>query len=77
MVIRGVHQVVLTVEDQERAKKFWSETMGFEVVEDSAYGDERWIAVLTPDGHTRLVLSKRPAGEPAVRRRPPSCPART
>jgi lactoylglutathione lyase len=61
-MIRGVNQVVLTVEDQERAKKFWSETMGFEVVEDSAYGDERWIAVLTPDGTTRLVLSK---GDPA------------
>lgn len=56
-MIRGVNQVVLTVEDQERAKKFWSESMGFEVVEDSAYGDERWIAVLTPDGNTRLVLS--------------------
>lgn len=58
-MIRGVNQVVLDVEDQERAKKFWSETMGFEVVEDSPYGEERWIAVLTPDGHTRLVLSLR------------------
>src|SRR5256885_677181 len=39
--------------------------MGFEVVEDSSYGDERWIAVLTPDGHTRLVLGKRPPDESA------------
>jgi uncharacterized glyoxalase superfamily protein PhnB len=38
--------------------------MGFEVVEDSPYGDERWIAVLTPDGHTRLVLALRPAEVP-------------
>lgn len=66
-MIRGVNQVVLTVEDQERAKKFWSEQMGFEVVEDSAYGDERWIAVLTPDGHTRLVLGLRRPDEPASR----------
>jgi len=58
-MIRGVNQVVLSVDDQERAKKFWSEQMGFEVVEDSPYGDERWIAVLTPDGHTRLVLGLR------------------
>lgn len=63
-MIRGVNQVVLTVDDQERAKKFWSETIGFEVVEDSAYGDERWIAVLTPDGHTRLVLGLRHQDEP-------------
>ncbi len=64
-MIRGVNQVVLTVDDQERAKKFWSETMGFEVVEDSAYGDERWIAVLTPDGNTRLVLNKGEAAREA------------
>jgi lactoylglutathione lyase len=63
-MIRGVNQVVLFVEDQERAKKFWSETMGFEVVEDSPYGEERWIAVLTPDGASRLVLSLRRPGEP-------------
>jgi len=64
MGIQGVNQVVLMVDDQERAKKFWSDTMGFEVVEDSPYGDERWIAVLTPDGRTRLVLALRPAEEP-------------
>jgi lactoylglutathione lyase len=63
-MISGVHQVVLTVDDQERAKKFWSEVMGFEVVEDSPYGEERWIAVLTPDGNTRLVLALRQPGEP-------------
>jgi lactoylglutathione lyase len=60
-MIRGVNQVVLEVDDQERAKKFWSEVMGFEVVEDAPYGEERWIAVLTPDGRTRLVLGKRTA----------------
>jgi catechol 2,3-dioxygenase-like lactoylglutathione lyase family enzyme len=65
-MIRGVNQVVLMVDDQERAKKFWSETMGFEIVEDSPYGDERWIAVLTPDGHTRLVLSLRHGDEPTL-----------
>ncbi len=68
-MIRGVNQVVLTVDDQERAKKFWSETMGFEVVVDAPYGDERWIAVLTPDGHTRLVLSLRRPDE-SVREAP-------
>ena len=33
--------------------------MGFEAVEDAPDGEDRWIAVLTPDGNTRLVLSKR------------------
>lgn len=69
-MIRGVNQVVLPVDDQERAKRFWAEVMGFEVVEDAPYGDGRWIAVLTPDGHTRLVLNRRNPGQ-----RPDDAPA--
>jgi catechol 2,3-dioxygenase-like lactoylglutathione lyase family enzyme len=62
-VIRGVNQVVLYVEDQQRAKKFWTEKMGFTVAEDSAYGEDgRWIAVGSPDGRMRLVLSPRMPG---------------
>lgn len=61
-MIRGVNQVVLHVEDQERAKRFWVETMGFELAEDSPYGEERWLSIRTPDGATRLVLSKREPG---------------
>ena len=57
-MIRGVNQVVLYVEDQQRAKRFWTEKMGFEVAEDSPYGEDgRWIAVATPDGNMRIVLS--------------------
>lgn len=61
-MINGVNQVVLYVEDQEQAKLFWTEKMGCEVAQDDAYGDERWIAVQTPDGAMRLVLSKREPG---------------
>lgn len=61
-MISGVNQVVLYVEDQAAAKRFWTEKMGFEVAQDDAYGDERWIAVRTPDGAIRLVLSKREPG---------------
>ena len=61
-MIRGVNQVVLYVEDQERAKRFWVDTMGFELAEDSPYGEERWLSVRSPDGACRLVLSKRRPG---------------
>lgn len=64
-MISGVNQVVLYVADQEQAKRFWTEKMGFDLVQDDAYGDERWIAVRTPDGAVRLVLSKREPGVPA------------
>jgi len=61
-MIRGVNQVVLYVEDQEQAKRFWVDTMGFELAEDSPYGEERWLSVRSPDGAMRLVLSKRQPG---------------
>jgi hypothetical protein len=37
-MIGGVSKVVSGVEDQERAKAFWVETLGFEVAQDAPYG---------------------------------------
>jgi lactoylglutathione lyase len=54
-VIAGVSKVVLRVEDQDRAKAFWIETMGFELAQDAPYGQERWLEVRSPDG-VNLVL---------------------
>jgi catechol 2,3-dioxygenase-like lactoylglutathione lyase family enzyme len=31
------------VADQDRAKAFWTETMGLELVQDQPYGDEHWL----------------------------------
>ncbi|MGH3762598.1 glyoxalase superfamily protein [Actinophytocola sp.] len=61
-MISGVNQVVLFVDDQERAKQFWVDTMGFELADDAPYGEERWLSVRTPDGAVKLVLSKRQPG---------------
>ncbi|ALG13527.1 VOC family protein [Kibdelosporangium phytohabitans] len=69
-MLRGVDQVVLYVGDQQIAKRFWTEKMGFTVAEDSPYGEDgRWIAVLSPDGNMRMVLSLREPGH-----RPPRAP---
>ncbi|HEX6353636.1 VOC family protein [Actinophytocola sp.] len=57
-----MNQVVLYVEDQEAAKRFWVDTLGFTLAEDTPYGEERWLSVLSPDGATKLVLSKREPG---------------
>jgi predicted enzyme related to lactoylglutathione lyase len=54
-VISGVSKVVLQVEDQDRAKAFWIETIGFELAQDAPYGQERWLEVRSPDG-VNLVL---------------------
>lgn len=68
-MITRVAKVYLDVDDQAAALEFWTEKVGFEVVLDQTYGDERWIEVRPPEQDLVLVLSKRPAG--VVRREVP------
>lgn len=58
-MISKVAKVVVPVDDQEEAKKYWTELMGFEASRDETFGDERWIEVSPPSGSPVLVLSKR------------------
>jgi len=62
-MIQGVSKVVVPVGDQERAKRFWTQRMGFVVTVDEPYGEERWIEVVPPDKGVVLVLSRRDPGE--------------
>lgn len=55
-MISGVSKVVLEVGDQDRARAFWTETMGFDLVQDAPYGQERWLEVRSPDRTVSLVL---------------------
>jgi lactoylglutathione lyase len=71
-VVGGVTKVVVEVDDQERAKRFWTETMGFELVQDTPYGEERWLEVRTPDKAVVLVLGPRQGEQPAAQH--PSLP---
>jgi predicted enzyme related to lactoylglutathione lyase len=66
-MISGVSKVVIEVADQDRAKMFWTETMGFGLAQDAPYEEERWLEVRSPDRATNLVLEPR-TGEPAERR---------
>jgi predicted enzyme related to lactoylglutathione lyase len=70
-VVGGVTKVVVDVEDQDRAKRFWTETMGFELVQETPYGEERWLEVRTPDKAVVLVLNVRRGERPTA---PPSLP---
>jgi lactoylglutathione lyase len=65
-VVEGVSKVVIEVEDQDRARAFWTETMGFELVRDATDGEERWLEVRTPDGGMILVLSERLSDLPSA-----------
>jgi predicted enzyme related to lactoylglutathione lyase len=63
-VIGGVTQVVIEVEDQDRAKRFWTEQLGFELVQDAPYGEGRWLEVRTPDQAVVVVLAVRHGERP-------------
>jgi predicted enzyme related to lactoylglutathione lyase len=62
-MITGVRKIVVRVDDLERAKRFWTETIGFDATRDETSGDERWVEVMPPDRRLVLVLSPRPAGQ--------------
>jgi lactoylglutathione lyase len=63
-MITGVSKVIVPVDDEVQAKEFWTTVMGFEVVRDETYGDERWIEVKPPGQQLLLVLSRRSPDEP-------------
>ena len=65
-MIGGVTQVVIEVEDQERAKAFWTQTLGFELAQDAPYGAERWLEVRTPDKAVVVVLGLRKGPRPTA-----------
>lgn len=58
-MINGISKIVVPVEDQVRAKEFWTGRLGFDVLSDESYGDERWIEVSPPAGGPVIVLSPR------------------
>jgi predicted enzyme related to lactoylglutathione lyase len=65
-MIGGVAQVVIEVEDQERAKAFWTQTLGFELAQDAPYAEERWLEVRTPDKAVTVVLDLRKGPRPTA-----------
>ncbi|GAB3056502.1 VOC family protein [Salinicoccus sesuvii] len=54
-------EVMLYVEDQDGAKKFWTEKLGFKVINESDQGDEmRWIEIRPTEGaETSIILFDR------------------
>jgi lactoylglutathione lyase len=65
-VIEGVSKVVIEVDDQAGALEFWTETLGFELYQETANGEERWIEVRTPDKGLIIVLSPRQNDRPSA-----------
>ena len=62
-----IHLASVPVDDQQKALRFYTETLGFQLKHNIPLGEHAWITVVSeeaPEG-TELVLE--PDGHPAVR----------
>ena len=58
--------VSITVDDQEKAHRFYTAILGFETSADVPMGPHRWLTVSSPDGVHGVELVLEPLGfEPA------------
>lgn len=59
-MLSSVRSVGIYVGDQDRAKQFFTEVLGFDLIQDTPMGAEpdspRWIEVAPPDKNVLLVL---------------------
>jgi predicted enzyme related to lactoylglutathione lyase len=57
MALTRIQLFSLPVTDQDRAKAFYLDKLGFELVADTAMGpDQRWVQVRPPGGDTSITL---------------------
>jgi catechol 2,3-dioxygenase-like lactoylglutathione lyase family enzyme len=55
--VKSFSVVSVPVSDQERAKRFYLDVLGFELIADAAFGDDlRWLQVGPPGAQTTLAL---------------------
>ena len=55
-MIRGIKFACVPTRDQDRALKFYTETLGCRVMTDQPFGEQRWIELGIPGAETKLVL---------------------
>jgi predicted enzyme related to lactoylglutathione lyase len=57
-MIDAVATICIFVNDQDKAKAFYTDVLGFELRQDSPMGESRWIAVAPKGAHTEIILYK-------------------
>lgn len=55
------------VDDQDKAEKFYTEVLGFEVKENIPVGEFRWLTVISPDNRDGAELALEPNDNPAAK----------
>ncbi|HEX8907144.1 MAG TPA: glyoxalase superfamily protein [Longimicrobiaceae bacterium] len=65
-MIKAVKFVSVPVRDQDRALAFYTDRLGFRVVTDQPFGEQRWIELRIPGADTGLVLFTPPGHEERI-----------
>jgi len=58
MAIQKIGTTSIYVNDQDKAKEFYTKVLGFEVVDDEDMGGPRWLTVRPPGAETSILLMK-------------------
>ena len=61
-----IHMASVMVEDQDKALRFYTGMLGFELKQDIPVGDARFLTVTSPDGPEGVELLLEPNSNPAV-----------
>jgi len=56
----------IMVDDQDKARKFYTDVLGFKVKHDIPMGQYKWLTVVSPEGPDDLELSLEPNANPAA-----------
>ena len=62
-----IHLTSVLVDDQEKALRFYTETLGFQKKHDIPLGEHRWLTVVSPDDPDGTELLLEPDGHPAAK----------
>ena len=57
-MIDAVATVCIFVNDQDKARAFYTDVLGFELRQDSPMGESRWLAVAPKGARTEIILYK-------------------
>jgi len=65
-MIRAIKFVSIPTRDQQRALDFYTQALGFRVVTDQPFGEQRWIELRIPGADTGVVLFTPPGQEDRI-----------
>ena len=65
-MIKAVKFVSIPVKDQTKALEFYTKKLGFQILTDQPFGNQRWIELRIPGADTGVVLFTPPGQEDRI-----------